>query len=339
MKDSARIFGPSSGRLDAKVMFVGEAPGRLGADSTGVPFHGDKAGDNFESLLDFAGVSREDIFVTNAVLCNPRDESGNNSSPRLDEIANCAQFLRRQVALINPAIVVTLGANALRATALVQRHKLTLRDDVRSEHSWFGRILIPLYHPGQRAMIHRSLSNQRSDYQFVADKMKRLGVKPRRVRGATRVAVADTVRVILRTEGEVSYFALHKLLYLLEWSHISSRGNRLTGAYFIRQKDGPYCTDLQITKLKTAIPELRIHRGVRGLMLSLPTRNLFEEAASAATPQVIDAFVHEELKRLSGKTEAELKTKAYMTKPMRAILRREKSDAANLYNAPVLLGW
>jgi uracil-DNA glycosylase family 4 len=339
MKNSARIFGASSGQLDAKVMFVGEAPGRLGADSTGVPFHGDKAGDNFESLLDFAGVSREDIFVTNAVLCNPRDESGNNSTPRLDEIANCAQFLRRQITLINPAIVVTLGANALRATALVQPHKLTLREHVRSEHSWHGRILIPLYHPGQRAMIHRSLSNQRSDYQFVADQMKRLGVKPRRVRGTTHAAVADAVRVILRAKGEVSYFALHKLLYLLEWSHMANRGSRLTGAYFIRQKDGPYCTDLQITKLKTAIPELQIHRTVRGLSLSLPMRTLFDEVDSAGGTNDVDMFVQKELQRLSGKTDAELKTKAYMTKPMRAILRREKNDAANLYNSPVLLGW
>ena len=83
MNESARVLSRAAGRIDAKIMFIGEAPGRLGADSSEIPFHGDKAGHNFEELLEFAGLTRASVFVTNAVLCNPRDASGNNAPAAL----------------------------------------------------------------------------------------------------------------------------------------------------------------------------------------------------------------------------------------------------------------
>lgn len=340
MASSARILGLSSGSLNARVMFIGEAPGRLGADSTGIPFHGDKAGNNFESLLDFVRISREDIFVTNAVLCNPKDDGGNNASPTIEEIANCSSFLRKQIELIDPKIVVTLGASALKATALIEEHSLSLREHVRTSHTWFARKLIPLYHPGQRAMIHRSLANQRSDYQFVADQLKRVGVKPRAIRGKTAKSVAEAVRVILHTKGEISYFALHKLLYLLEWSYMNERGERLTGAYFIRQKDGPYCTDLQLTKLKAAIPFMQIRKLGHSIYLKLPEKDLFtHDDLSLKDDSETDEFIRTQMKKYCDKSDAELKTRAYLTPPMKLILRQEKGEAANLYNAPILIGW
>ena len=70
MNGSARVLGPGCGPLDAPLMFVGEAPGRLGADGSHLPFHGDKSGHNFEKLIEQVGVSRYEVFVTNAVLCS-----------------------------------------------------------------------------------------------------------------------------------------------------------------------------------------------------------------------------------------------------------------------------
>jgi uracil-DNA glycosylase family 4 len=166
MCNSARVLNYSAGNLNSEIFFIGETPGRLGADETEVPFHGDTAGKNFEDLLSFAGLSRNDLFVTNAVLCNPKDEKGNNSTPSPIEVANCQHFLRRQIEIVNPKIVVTLGATALRAIAGIELHGFTLSQHVRTIHAWFGRSLIPLYHPGQRAMIHRSFANQRSDYHW-----------------------------------------------------------------------------------------------------------------------------------------------------------------------------
>src|ERR1700744_5769722 len=115
MCNSSRILGRSSGDLSALMMFMGGAPGRLGADDTAIPFHGDKAGENFEKLIAQANISRYDFFITNAVLCNPKDEKGNNATPTKSEVVNCSKFLRRQLELIQPRIVVTLGSQALQA--------------------------------------------------------------------------------------------------------------------------------------------------------------------------------------------------------------------------------
>lgn len=337
MNDSARILGLSSGDLSAKLMFIGEAPGRLGADATGIPFHGDKAGDNFEELLDFVGISRENVYITNAVLCNPKDENGNNASPNSDEITNCSKYLQYQIDLINPSLVVTLGANALKSSALIQAHDLTLKNNVRTIHKWYGRKLIPLYHPGQRAMIHRSFANQRSDYKFVADHLNKIGIPPRKQYGHTKETVAHATKILLNGIPELSYFSLHKILYLIEWAYLSTYGERLTGANFIRQKDGPYCTDLQITKLKNAIPSLQIRNKGSKIYISLPPMDLFAEQPCLDSALV--NFIEDKLSNLKGASESELKTKAYLTKPMKHILRQEKHNSINFYNAPILANW
>ena len=64
-------------------MFIGEAPGRKGADRTRVPFSGDQSGANLDRFLGSIGLTREQIFITSAALCNPRTESGANRKPTL----------------------------------------------------------------------------------------------------------------------------------------------------------------------------------------------------------------------------------------------------------------
>src|SRR6266498_692380 len=104
-------------------MFIAEAPGRNGADRTRIPFHGDTSGRNFESLLASIELTRDEIFITNAVLCSPRKPSGANDKPARSEIRNCSDFLRRQIELINPPVVATLGAVADRkSTRLNSSH-------------------------------------------------------------------------------------------------------------------------------------------------------------------------------------------------------------------------
>ncbi len=80
---------------------------------------GNQTGRNFAALLAVAGLERRDIFVTNAVLCNPRDEHGRNRTPKREELAACRGFLDRQVALVDAPVVVTLGAVALSALIAV----------------------------------------------------------------------------------------------------------------------------------------------------------------------------------------------------------------------------
>ena len=163
-----KVLSGANGNVESKVLFVAEAPGRLGADRTGVPLYGDRTGDNFEALLGNVNWHREQVFVTNAILCNPQDDHGNNRTPTSEEIANCSAYLEMVINLVEPAIVVTLGATALSAVAHIWPHGLELREDAAKVIPWGTAKLMPLYHPGPRATIHRSLIKQRSDFTRLA---------------------------------------------------------------------------------------------------------------------------------------------------------------------------
>ncbi len=335
MAGSSRIFGHSSGEITAPLMFIGEAPGRLGADDTSIPFHGDRAGENFERLIAQVGISRYDCFITNAVLCNPKDEKGNNATPSRREVSNCADFLRAQIDLIGPRIVATLGTQALNALKLIEPHTLELSRDVRKSYGWYGRTLIPLYHPGQRAMLHRSFLNQLADYRFLAERLNGLskGSKKTVVRGKTSSAATNVVRCILEASGGVSYFRLHKLLYMLEYYQVRNTGHRLTNSYAIRQKEGPYFVDLHISKLKRALPDLAVYTKEGALWLTLERNgDLFSDTS---TNDELRSFVASIVERYRVRTDDELKTAVYLTSPMRAILRKEKYGGANVFNAAI----
>lgn len=322
-------------------MFIGEAPGRLGADASGLPFHGDKSGHNFESLLEQVGLSRYDAFVTNAVLCNPKDANGNNSTPSPTEIANCSPFLKEQLELVGSPVVVTLGAVALRATDMLQHHGLSLKDGVRKSHVWAGRELVPAYHPGQRAMVHRSFANQLSDYQFVAETVLRAAGKRKRRQsvklGPASAKVGAAARVLLQECGETSYFALHKLLFMAEVRHLEATSKRLTAAYFVRQKDGPYCVELHTGRLAVLVPGCRFRTVGGKLMIALGQQSLLAEEQGEP---ILDISAIRTLvgvaKKYGHLSVSELKTAAYLTRPMRALLRQEKALRLNLFNSSVL---
>jgi uracil-DNA glycosylase family 4 len=342
MAASARVLSAGCGSLDAKVMFIGEAPGRLGADASELPFHGDKSGHNFESLLEQVGLSRYDAFVTNAVLCNPKDEKGNNATPSPQEINNCAPFLREQLDLVNSKVVVSLGAVALRASAIVEPHQLTLNASVRHAHAWNGRLLVPAYHPGQRAMVHRSFANQLADYQFIAETVLRADTTKSRTQkrktSRTSAKVGAVAARLLAKQGELSYFALHKLLFLAEVRHLETTDERLTDAYFVRQKDGPYCVEFHGSRISALVPgaQTRIVRG-RLLVVLARQKSLYEAP-------LIDVLLSEgEIRTLDhvgrkygGLSDGDLKKVAYLASPMREMLRREKELRVNLFNSAVL---
>ena len=94
---------PGEGAPDTEVVFVGEGPG-FNEDRQGRPFVG-RAGDLLVKLLASIGWRREDVFITNVVKCRPPD----NRDPQPDEIAACAPYLRRQLEVLDPAVIVTLG--------------------------------------------------------------------------------------------------------------------------------------------------------------------------------------------------------------------------------------
>jgi uracil-DNA glycosylase family 4 len=165
MEGRTRVLGEANGPLHARVCFIAEAPGRHGGDRTAVPLSGDQSGRNFDRLLAEAGLERSAVFVTNAVLCNPRDSAGRNAPPSAAEIGNCSAFLAATLRIVQPRYVVTLGAVALRALARIEPHEATLAQDVGKVIRWHERWLVPLYHPGPRAQLHRGFPEQAEDFR------------------------------------------------------------------------------------------------------------------------------------------------------------------------------
>ena len=173
IEHGSSVLGPQCGSCDASLMFIGEAPGRLGAHITQLPFHGDQTGKNFEALLESVGIARHDVFITNAVLCNPKNARGNNAKPCETEIGKCSRFLKSQIELVNPKIVATLGKVALKALKSIEPHGLNLKTAVRTAKRWNGRWLIPMYHPSPQVInIHRDFATQEEDYRFLSEKWR-----------------------------------------------------------------------------------------------------------------------------------------------------------------------
>jgi uracil-DNA glycosylase family 4 len=169
------VLSELNGPVDARVMFIGEAPGRKGADRTRVPFSGDQSGKNFECFLASINLKRSEIFITSAALCNPRAASGANRRPAAGEIRNCSDFLSRSIGLVDPLVVVTLGTVALEALKLVHYHDFNLKDDAGRIRGWNRRLLVPLYHPSPQVLItSRKEAAQLRDYQVVARAIERV---------------------------------------------------------------------------------------------------------------------------------------------------------------------
>jgi uracil-DNA glycosylase family 4 len=170
------VLSERNGTLRPRVLFIGEAPGRQGGDRTRVPFSGDQSGRNFSRYLASINLTREEIFITNAALCNPRKSSGANRKPTSSEISNCSPFLRRQLEILDPPVVVTLGAVSLAALKAVEYHELTLRENAGGVYEWNGRLLVPVYHPSPQVLAsHRREDAQLRDYQSIARALERTG--------------------------------------------------------------------------------------------------------------------------------------------------------------------
>jgi len=166
LAERTAVLSELNGSLQPKVFFIGEAPGRVGADRTRRPFYGDKSGQNFQTLLDSIGLSRDDIFITSAVMCSPRSATDANRRPTRAEIKNCAIYLSRVIDMIKPPVIATLGSVALEALKLIQYHEFTLREHAGTRKNWNGRTLVPLYHPSPQVIAsQRGLETQLGHFQ------------------------------------------------------------------------------------------------------------------------------------------------------------------------------
>jgi uracil-DNA glycosylase len=155
----------ADGSPDARLMFIGEGPG-ADEDAQGLPFVG-KAGQLLNNMIVAMGLKREDVYIANVVKCRPPG----NRTPEPEEANTCSPFLMRQIEIVQPEVIVALGATA--ATYLLgQRQPLAgLRGRV---HNWRGSKLIITYHPAFLLRDPRMKKDAWADLQIA---MRELGLK------------------------------------------------------------------------------------------------------------------------------------------------------------------
>ncbi len=132
-----------AGPLDADIMFIGEAPG-FHEDQQGIPFVG-ASGQFLNELLEKAGIDRRKVFISNVIKCRPPG----NRDPQDDEVQACKDYLDRQIALVNPKVIVTLGRHSM-ARAFPDEKISTIHGQPRKVA---GRVYFPMYHPA--AALHQ----------------------------------------------------------------------------------------------------------------------------------------------------------------------------------------
>ena len=141
------------GDFKADIFIIGEAPGRLGADVTGVPFTKDRSGVFLQKMLCKIGLNESEpecvkpklnsVYITNIVKCNPQSENGTNRSPKNEEISNCMDYLQNELDIVKPKLVIPLGLPA---------SKFIIGDNFNGRD--FGKLIkkqkfsvLPLWHP------------------------------------------------------------------------------------------------------------------------------------------------------------------------------------------------
>ena len=130
------VFG--TGNPHARVMFVGEAPGK-NEDLQGEPFVG-RAGENLNGILSLAGLVREDVYIANVLKCRPPQ----NRNPLADEVLACSPFLREQIRSVWPDVIVTLGNPA---THFVLKTEIGITKLRGRFHQMGHFVVMPTFHP------------------------------------------------------------------------------------------------------------------------------------------------------------------------------------------------
>lgn len=157
------VFGV--GNSQAELMFVGEGPGH-DEDLQGVPFVG-RAGLLLTDIIEKGmGLARDKVYIANVVKCRPP----NNRNPEPDEIVACEPFLHRQIALVRPRVIVSLGAFA---TQVLLRNRTAISKQRGRWHDYQGVPVMPTFHP---AYLLRNGGDKRLVWDDIKMVMERLGL-------------------------------------------------------------------------------------------------------------------------------------------------------------------
>lgn len=156
------VFGV--GNPHARVMFVGEAPGR-NEDLTGEPFVG-RAGENLNQILSLAGLARDEIYIANVLKCRPPQ----NRNPRPDEVLACSPYLREQIRSIWPDMIVTLGNPATHFVLKTETGITRLRGRF---HQMGHFTVMPTFHPAAALRNPAWQTLLEEDFKMLGDWLER----------------------------------------------------------------------------------------------------------------------------------------------------------------------
>ncbi len=167
LAENRRNAVPGEGNLDATILFLGEAPGRM-EDLEGRPFVG-AAGRLLNRLLEGIGLRREDVFITNVVKCRPP----NNRDPKEDEVETCRPFTEAIIRLVSPRVIVTLGNHA--GKFLIEGYGGGRWRGITAEHGRVRRVrvkgaevvVVPTYHPAAALYNPKLLPTIENDFKIV----------------------------------------------------------------------------------------------------------------------------------------------------------------------------
>lgn len=169
------VFGVGS--PDSELMFVGEAPGQ-DEDLRGEPFVG-RAGRLLDELLGEVGIPRDTVYIANVLKCRPPG----NRDPRQDEIDTCKGYLRQQIRLIEPKVVVTLGNFATKLLLPTELGITRLRG--RAYRWWLDSTLIPTFHPAFALRGSQRVADaMREDFRLMKETLE--APRPSQTRDAQR---------------------------------------------------------------------------------------------------------------------------------------------------------
>jgi uracil-DNA glycosylase len=164
------VFGV--GDINARLMFVGEAPG-ADEDARGEPFVG-KAGQLLTRIIQAMGLTRESVYIGNILKCRPDTpgQAAGNRKPTAAEMATCLPYLHEQIDLIQPGVIVALGATAVEGLLGKTAGITRLRGNWRT---YRGIPLMPTYHPAY-LLRNQALSEKRKVWEDMLQVMEKLGM-------------------------------------------------------------------------------------------------------------------------------------------------------------------
>jgi uracil-DNA glycosylase len=164
---SRTLAVPGDGKASARVMLIGEAPGR-DEDESGHPFVG-AAGRFLDQVLEGTGIDRNDLFITNIVKCRPP----NNRTPRVGEVDTCtSNYLIEQIELINPALIVLLGGVAAKKMLGVKSINEARGRPIERD----GRQYLVGYHPAVRFYREDLGEKVKEDFALLKRVLKKMSL-------------------------------------------------------------------------------------------------------------------------------------------------------------------